>query len=264
MDPTLSDTRNQPQMSRQAGRRPTRKTITTDHPRWDIQITDDGTRTLIDREGKVGFHSAAGAITETRSVYLENSGVAARLQRCQTTAVLEVGLGTSMALLVTLDAAAKAGASLRYLALEAEWLPAGLVRQLGPADWVSDPQLAEHYLTWRNLYPDRPAKGDYHWQLDERREVRVRICDVTHDRWQPSEIYDAVYFDPFAPDVDDTLWSTEVLAWLHSLLRRNGRLVTYCVSRSVRERMAAVGFSVSVVDGPRAGKRNVLVAERLD
>ena len=53
-----------------------------------MQVTDDNSRTLIDPVTGVAFHSASGALAETRHVYLNNSGVKERLSQGDPTAVL--------------------------------------------------------------------------------------------------------------------------------------------------------------------------------
>ena len=242
--------------------RTVRPIITHVHPRWQIQITDDGSRTLVDKTGRIGFHSASGALTETRHVYLENSGVAERLSLRRPTSVLELGLGTTMGMLTTLAAAKVGGTHLRYVALECEWLPADLIRQLEPHAWTDEPDLAESYLRWRQAFPDHPADGVYRWPVDPHRTVEIRIGKFPNIDWDADECFDAVYFDPFAPEVASDQWTIDALAQIFSRLRENGRLTTYCVNRAVRDRLVDVGFDVKVVRGPPNGKRDVLVATR--
>ena len=48
-----------------------------------VQITDDNSRTLMHPETGVAFHSASGALAETRHVYLHNSGVQKKWNLCE-------------------------------------------------------------------------------------------------------------------------------------------------------------------------------------
>ncbi|MCG8648683.1 MAG: tRNA (5-methylaminomethyl-2-thiouridine)(34)-methyltransferase MnmD [Pirellulales bacterium] len=240
-----------------------RPTFTTTDPFLQIQVTDDGSRTLIHRDSEVAFHSAAGAESETRHVYCHNSGVADRLGRGQPTSVLEVGLGTSMAMLITLDLARSASAPLEYLALESNWLPAGLIRQLHPWEWVSDRQVVQRYLDWRSGFQERVPAGLYRWTVDEHRQVAVQVGPA--EGWRPTkeQQFDAIYFDPFAPDHNGELWQPEVMSAMYQALAPQGRLVTYCVNRKVRDMLAEARFDVVTVPGPKGGKRQVLVATKL-
>lgn len=239
-----------------------REMIPTDHPRWQIQITDDGSRTLASPDGRVAFHSASGAVSETRHVYLENSGVARRLSEGISTSVLEVGLGTAMGMLLTLATPRAPNTALRYTAVELQWLPAGLIRQLLPHQWVNDRELVEQFLCWREGLPEDPPEGTYHWNIDDQRQATVQVASM--EDWTPREdtLFDAVYFDPFAPDISGELWAEPVLARMNSLLSPGGRLVSYCVNRKVRDLLGGVGFEVQSVPGPPQGKREVLVATR--
>ena len=239
-----------------------RETIPTDHPLWQIQVTDDGSRTLASRDSSVSFHSASGAITETRHVYLENSDVSRRLTEGMATSVLEVGLGTAMGMLLTLAAPRASQTPLRYTAVELQWLPARLIRQLHPHQWVADEGLVEQFLNWRESLPEDPPSGTYVWKIDPQREATVQVGPLDH--WMPpaNTQFDAIYFDPFARDVSTELWSAPLLAQMKSLLSPGGRLVSYCVSRKVRDLLTGVGFEVRSVPGPPKGKREVLVATR--
>ena len=246
-----------------------RETISTEYEDLLVQITDDGSRTLIGRDSQVAYHSASGALTETKHVYLDNSGVADRMQKRLPTSVLEVGLGTAMGLLVTLDAArmpnTAAGYSitpLDYTALESRWLPSSLIGQLHPWDWTSDATMVDRFLDWRRSLPDVVPDGPHRWTLGDNQTVCVHVGSAENWLPDPGQSFDAIYFDPFAPQHDGELWQPRFLATMHSILRPDGRLVSYCVSRLVRDALSTVGFDVRTVPGPKQGKRDVLIATK--
>lgn len=248
---------------------PLRKRLPTAETGVVIEVTDDGSRTLVrtsggDPSSEDAYHSASGAVAETLHVYLENSGVADRLRRGRSTSVLEVGLGTGMGLLVTLDAAIHAGTPLRYVALEDRWLTAETIRQLEPERWVQHAELASRFLQWRSELPDLVPAGRYRWPADENCEIEVQVGDARRWRGDPGERFDAIYFDPFAPTSNPELWQAAVLERMRACLSRHGRLTSYCVSRSVREAFQSAGFAVERVPGPTGGKRQVLVARHRD
>ncbi|GAA5504768.1 tRNA (5-methylaminomethyl-2-thiouridine)(34)-methyltransferase MnmD [Novipirellula caenicola] len=246
----------------------------------EIEVTDDGSRTLINKATGDSYHSSSGALSETRAVYLQNSGVAERLSAHRATRVLEIGLGTGMGMFVTVDQAVQHGTPLDYLAIEHRWLPAAVVRELSPESWVENTAVVSDYLQWRATIPHdgRSRLGDdvpvlsaephdkiqapmFHWQAGPEQIVQIHVVDVLS--WQfDGEPFDAIYFDPFAPDTNSELWQTPTLQLMYKLLNTAGRLVTYCVKREVRDRLAAVGFEVQKIRGPEGGKREVLVAVR--
>ena len=111
-----------------------------------VQITDDNSRTLVHPETGVAFHSASGALAETRHVYLHNSGVQNKLENGGEAKVLEIGLGTGMGMLLTVNAAVSGQGRLEYHALESDWLCGEIVRELDLERHLSHPDVCEHYL----------------------------------------------------------------------------------------------------------------------
>ena len=243
---------------------PNRQTFATRLDKVVVQLTDDGSRTLIRTDTNDAYHSGSGALTETRHVYLSNSGVEDRLRKLQKTAVLEIGLGTGMGMLVTVDAAWQSSAELHYVSFENQWLPADVLRQLQPHNWVAENNLVDRYLNYRETLPERVQPGSYTWQAGEKQSITIHHTDVRAARFDQETRFDAVYFDPFAPHSEVDLWQHDLLSKLHTTLVSGGRLVTYCVSRPVRELLANVGFAVQRVAGPSGGKREVLIATKLD
>jgi tRNA U34 5-methylaminomethyl-2-thiouridine-forming methyltransferase MnmC len=241
-----------------------RHTIPVPGQPWIVQITDDHSRTLIDPSTQVAFHSASGAASETRHVYLHNSSVASRLAAGQATSVLEIGLGTGMGLLMSVDAAIAAGVNLRYVAVESAWLPSDVLEQLNLSDWVQEKSVVKEFLNWRRSLGDRVSPGLYCRQVGSDQHVTVHVTDaVEYVNSASSDCeFDAIYFDPFAPAVNPELWQPDFLTVLGRLLSPRGRLVTYCVSRAVREAFTEAGFQVERVRGPVGGKREVLIATR--
>jgi tRNA U34 5-methylaminomethyl-2-thiouridine-forming methyltransferase MnmC len=201
-------------------------------------------------------------MAETSHVYLNNSGVAERIMQGRSAAVLEVGLGTGMGLLITVDAAVQAGSELCYVALERDWLPADVLRQLELESWIFNRDLAESFLEFRERLPPRVDEGTYRWSAGDQQTVTIHVCDAITYRFDDSQKFDAVYFDPFAPQSNAQLWQADLFSRLSRVMQVDGRLVTYCVSRQVREAMTTAGLDVERVPGPVGGKREVLIASR--
>ena len=67
------------------------------------------------------------------------------------------------------------------------------------------------------------------------------------------EMYDAIFFDPFAPSKCPGLWTKEVFQSCWNVLKPKGKLVTYSCASSVRRHLKNAGFKV--VDGPCVGRR---------
>lgn len=239
---------------------PIRESFPTDRPDLMAQVTDDGSITLVRSGTSDAFHSGCGAASETRHVYLENSGVADRLRTGTATRVLEIGLGTGMALLMTADLAARHHAALQYVAFEIDWLAASTVAFLKPHHWVDEGGVADAYLDYRRSLPTLPSEGEYRWQYGTTVEATFRIGSVLQWNVATDACYHAIYYDPFCPDSAPELWTQSSFATMRDLIHPEGRLTTYSCSRRVRDAMEQAGWEVRRVAGPIGGKREVLVA----
>lgn len=239
---------------------PVRQTFPTQRNDLQIQVTDDGSLTLIRTKTDDSFHSGCGAVSETRHVYLQNSGTARRLADGLPTRVLEVGLGTAMAMLMTVDAATKADCELEFHAIETDWIDVDTFNQLRPDAWVQDPSIVESYRRFRQALPDRVTAGAYHWECDPKRNVTIHVCDVLDWNAEATKRFDAIYFDPFCPASAPELWSERCFRKMHRVAESECQLTTYSCSRAVRDTLAAAGWNPMRVPGPTEGKREVLVA----
>lgn len=251
---------------------PDRLTVDSPDPRWRVRLTDDGSPTLVEVASGQAMHSGCGACDETRHVYLDGSGVSDRLGRQESTRVLEVGFGTGMAWLMTADRAINSHTPLFYQALEIALPPASVIRQLDLGRFLDHPALLDAFCDWLATAEPCEASPD---RSDARLEFRfqtatLRVLLVDAVRWcaarsaapspRDGERFDAVYFDPYSPEAAPQLWTAEVFAAMFGELKTDGRLVTYCVSRTVRDALTIAGFAVRRVPGPARGKREVLIA----
>lgn len=251
---------------------PDRLTIDSPDPRWRVRLTDDGSPTLVEVANGQAMHSGCGARAETRHVYLDGGGVSERLDQHRPTRVLEVGFGSGMAWLLTADRAVRNQTPLFYQAFEISLPPAAVIRQLDLGRFLDHPALLDAFCDWlatvepRDALPDRPITlPEFRFQTAT---LRLRLLDAV--RWSVTrttaappagdEPFDAVYFDPYSPEAAPQLWNATMFAALRGELQAEGRLVTYCVSRVVRDALASAGFAVRRVPGPTGGKREVLIA----
>ncbi len=234
-------------------------------PHLLIVVTDDGSNTLLDQRSGVTFHSESGAATETRHVYLRNSNVENRLRQGQPTTVLELGFGAAMGCLLTAAAARFTKTQVQYLGIDCRFLPTQLLRELElhrggvAATWVEE---FLHAYTDGLALLAKSRQGEFSWGSTR---VRMHQCDASRLEDLGAALgencFDAIYFDPFAPAASPALWNVALLRLLRQHLAVDGRLVTYCVNRTVRQLMRDAGFRTRRVPGPPGGKREVLIAE---
>ncbi|MCH2181225.1 MAG: tRNA (5-methylaminomethyl-2-thiouridine)(34)-methyltransferase MnmD [Mariniblastus sp.] len=222
-------------------------------------VTDDGSRTLLDSDSSLAWHSESGALAESRHVYLDNSGVNQRLQQGKVTRVLEIGFGTGLCFWLTASAACRGKAQLDYTSFEHRLMPATVLAQLNHGE-IGECQPA--YDRFSTLILDSPdlATGELSCRVDSV-SLNLVTRDVTDTTKLPGAL-DAVFHDPFSPEATPEMWSQELFVRLFGQLKPQGRLVTYCVKSSIQRLLGHVGFEVSKKKGPPGGKREVLVATR--
>jgi tRNA U34 5-methylaminomethyl-2-thiouridine-forming methyltransferase MnmC len=255
--------------------------------------TGDGSPALWSPRYGQAFRSLRGAHAEARHVFAEGSGAAARLASGSATRVLEVGLGAATNLACTASAAIAAGAPLHYRAWEPEPLPAAALRLAGldaiaPAPFVAALLAARD--GWGAVAPgdvrrwcfatvefelvvapidrllDAAFTADVERRLrpaDEAANATPASSDAVGASARTADApYDAIYLDPFSPEVNPDAWRPEVLTALAERLAPGGALVSYSVRGSVRRGLADAGLHVRKIGGPTGGKREVLHARR--
>lgn len=237
-----------------------RKVEPTSRSNLAVLTTDDASKTLLFQANGVTFHSASGAATETQHVYLNSSGLPNRWAAGLDTSVLEIGLGTSMTLLMTVDQAIAANARLFYLSLETDWLEADIIKQLDLQKLLKNPQLVESWLTLRDNWDANQNRAIVHWSPHELIRVELHLTGANEWNAEPfASRFDAIFFDPFSYDTSPELWSPKLFAKMKRMLNPSGCLVTYSCSRIVRTNIETAGLIANKVKGPPGGKRESLV-----
>ncbi|OED39779.1 hypothetical protein AB833_14300 [Chromatiales bacterium (ex Bugula neritina AB1)] len=238
--------------------------------------TDDGSLTLRDTIKNETFHSKFGALAESRSVFLENSGVLGRLRRNQPTRIFEIGFGTGMNFMLTALAAREHCCSINYVAVENQLLPDEFISTILKDTFPCGDKSIEATETAISQLRQKPSAasdretGDHRsdsegctpvcYNINEYTRLTLLIQDAQQTRL-PEQSIDAIYLDAFSSKNNPQLWTQEHLKQLHSLLSDGGVLATYSVNRQFREALTASGFQWHKHRGPR-GKREVLTAQR--
>lgn len=249
--------------------KPIRTRIAATESTYLIETTDDGSHTLVRRDGDLAFHSGCGAASECDHVYISNGGFIGPATGWPQS-VLEVGFGTGLAMLRTIDRVIAADRPLTYVGLEHIAVPVDVLRQLDLGRGLVNLSLADRFLRYWNqalceLEESRSVSKPIfsRWQVDASRRVTIVFGDAKTWLDAATDVFDTVYFDPFDPQSNPELWTEGVFCNLARCLRPQGRLVTYCVKGEVRQRLAAAGFEINRVAGPIDGKREVLIAVKL-
>ena len=214
-----------------------------------IQIikTGDGSQSLINTDLNETYHSMHGAVQESRHVFIER-GLMFVLQKNQDlTRVLEIGFGTGLNAILTLDAAENSNRKIHYMTIDNFSLAGGIWKKLDFE--ISSRENFEklHSSAW-----NQPSSITSFFELHK---VQNRAQDVMFERTS----FDLVYFDAFAPSKQPEMWEVSILEKMYGALRHGGVFVTYCAKGQVKRDLKSIGFVVETLEGP-PGKKEMIRA----
>lgn len=209
-----------------------------------IEQTEDGSATLYVPELDEHYHSVKGARTESQHIFIDMGLKASIASRPR---ILEIGFGTGLNALLTLETAEREQRAVHYTGIELyplSWEEVDalhysrnpLFRTLHKAPWGEDVNITPHFTL-------RKIQGDAHATIG-------------------NGSFDVVYFDAFAPEKQPEMWSEALFRSIYAALSDNGLLTTYCAKGAVRRLLQAVGFTVERLPGPPGGKREILRATK--
>lgn len=206
-----------------------------------IERTADGSATLFVPELDEHYHSVKGAHTESQHIFIE---MGLRATAAEHPHILEIGFGTGLNALLTLEQAEETLRNVHYTGLELYPLPWEMVKEL---EYSHNPLFEKlHTTPW-----EEDASITPHFTL---KKVQADFTKVSPS----SPSYDLVYFDAFAPDKQPEMWSQELFDRLYVMMNSGGILTTYCAKGIVRRMLQTAGFTVERLPGPPGGKREIL------
>lgn len=163
--------------------------------------------------------------------------------------VLEIGFGTGLNALLTLEAAGQEKRPVHYTGIELYPLAWEEVNALGYSDNPSFERL--HTASWEEDVEISP-----YFTL---RKIKGDANTVINSSFSPS----VVYFDAFAPEKQPEMWNEQLFRSLYVTMNTGGILTTYCAKGVIRRLLQAVGFRVERLPGPPGGKREILRATKV-
>jgi len=247
----------------------------------DIVVTEDNSKTLFNPKYKETYHSKFGAVTESRTIFIEGSNLAAALQRKnslqeiesqsedKTVRVLEIGFGLGLNFLLSADLAQTMQAKLDYLAIEQHLLPATTLQQLDYPQQLEHPEIAiSLYQQLEANTDDSQANGPlsdftaagFYRKLGITADINLSLFEqMTALNTIAANSMDVIYLDAFSPDCNPECWTPQILTLLADLLATEGALLTYSAKGTVRRQLLAAGLQVERLPGP-PGKREFIRA----
>jgi len=205
-----------------------------------IQLTADGSHTIISDKYNVAYHSIHGALQETRHVFIE-AGLNHRAKELSSIKILEVGFGTGLNLLATWSECKREDYDVEFHSIEPYPIYLDIAEKLNYHEHIPNIDGSEirhiHETPWEQLIELAP-------------NLSLHKHPTTLEAFESSVSFDVIYFDAFAPTAQPELWQPNMLKKLHGLLNNHGVLVTYCAKGQFKRDLKSVGFEVQSIPGP--------------
>lgn len=233
-----------------------------------IELTEDGSATLYVPQLNEHYHSVKGARTESRHIFID-MGLKASAALCPH--ILEVGFGTGLNALLTLEEAERKKRPTHYTGIDLypltweevdilKYSDSPLFKALHLAPWEVDVPITP-YFTLRKVRKDL-VNEELRMKNEEYSSAIISEGYSLFPAFHSSLNPDIVYFDAFAPEKQPEMWSERIFRGLYEAMNTEGILTTYCAKGSIRRLLQAVGFTVERLPGPPGGKREILRATK--
>ncbi len=219
-----------------------------DDPRQDLDWLENDTP--VSTRFDDSYFSIADGREETREVFISGNGLPERWTKEKVLTVAELGFGTGLNFLETLqqwNANAPDGHRLEFVSFER--FPIGkqdILKTLGR--WEDLLPLAEELC---QAWP--PAAGYNHMTFGSA-QLHLYYGDAREYLKEWDGMADAWYLDGFNPAKNPELWEEDLMCEVYNHTKEGGRFSTYTAAGWVRRNLQAAGFAVKKVPGFRYKK----------
>ena len=213
-----------------------------------IITTADGSHSLFDEDLNETYHSIHGAIQESRHVFITNGlEYVFHKNASQHISILEVGLGTGLNALLTLQYLMELPQNVSYTAVESSPLKEEVLSQLNYSNLLGleDAYEGIHRAKWGN------------GELLTRNFNLVKLKTLLQNLEFSSPVFDLIYYDAFAPSKQAESWELPVLEKVGFAMKPGGVFVTYCATGQLKRNLKSMGLIVETLAGPPGKKQMV-------
>ena len=217
-----------------------------------IITTRDGSHSLLNEQLDETYHSRHGALQESQHVFIKHGLDFLKNKKEQPIQIFEVGFGTGLNALLTLEETLTHKLNVHYTTLEAFPIEPGIWSQLNYADSMESKNWFEklHTVKWNEWIALSPV-----FQF---RKLHSTLQQVKLERNQ----FDLVYFDAFAPNKQPELWELPMLQKVADSMKPGGVFVTYCAKGQLKRDLQNINLEIETLPGP-PGKREMVRAIKL-
>lgn len=219
-----------------------------------LKQTADGSNTLFNETIGEHYHSAHGALQESKHVFIK-AGLEFGMSKQATKeiSVLEVGFGTGLNFLLSYAHCEAQHIKLTYTGIEAFPLKAETIEQVGYQAYVPD-------TLWQNFISNYENSLDQKQQLSEYAELTIAHKQLAD--FDTSAKFDVLYYDAFSVQHQPEMWTNEMIAHACSFVKTGGFFVSYAITGNLKRAVQACGFKIEKLPGA-PGKREMLRAVRM-
>ncbi len=213
--------------------------------------TADGSNTLFNQEIGEHYHSAHGALQESKHVFM-GAGLQYIAQEAKEINILEVGFGTGLNFLLSFAHSEENHLKLKYTGIEAYPLAKDVIEQTGYHAYVNQ-------NIWDNFihhYEKSLVQSQTLSSLCE-----LEIAHTTLNDFKSDLKFDLIYYDAFSVQHQPEMWTNEIIAHSCSFLKIGGVFVTYAITGNLKRALKACGMTIEKLPGA-PGKREMLRATK--
>jgi len=213
--------------------------------------TADGSNTLFNEIIGEHYHSAHGALQESKHVFIKagleyvidkNPGKAIK--------VLEIGFGTGLNFLLSFAHCEEKKINLYYKGVEAFPLTIDVIEQTDYNKYIAK-ELWQKFI------------NNYEKALTQQQNLslycELTIAHTTLVNFKSEDLFDIVYYDAFSVQHQPEMWTDEMIAHACSFIKPNGVFVSYAITGNLKRAVKACGFTIEKLPGA-PGKREMLRA----
>lgn len=218
----------------------------------EIKTTSDGSKTLFINDLEENYHSHHGALQEAQHVFIDNG---LKLLNDYEINILELGFGTGLNVLVTIDEFLKTDKNhvFHYFTIEKYPVQDHEVKDLAYDSIFEGAQFSEiyqkiHTCEWNITTEILPRFYFTKYQCDFFELEKLNLPAI-----------DLVYYDCFGARVQPDLWEKPLFKMVTDTMKKGGLLTTYSSKGSVRRILQELGMHVEKKAGP-PGKREMINA----
>lgn len=213
--------------------------------------TADGSNTLFNETIGEHYHSAHGALQESKHVFLEAGLKFAVKQRNEKEiSILEVGFGTGLNFILSFSHCEENNIKLNYTGIEAFPLTNEVMQQTGYDEYVAA-------KIWQDFISKYDKALVHKQSLSSLCELEIAHTTLVNFNNQTK--FDVIYFDAFSVQHQPEMWTDEMIAHTCSFLKAGGIFVSYAITGNLKRAVKACGFTIEKLPGA-PGKREMLRA----